>query len=77
MRRCNSTTRHVQGLKADDPVQKQVLLATIELFKAGPNDRLGATSAQAWDNTQRVLTSMGQVKNQVKIEDLFSNAFLP
>ncbi len=71
------TTRHVQGLKADDPVQKQVLLATIELFKAGPNDRLGATTAQAWDNTQRVLTSMGQVKNQVKIEDLFSNAFLP
>jgi NitT/TauT family transport system substrate-binding protein len=67
-------TKYVEGLKADDAVQKQVLLATIELMKG---DSLGRTSPEAWENTQATLLAMGQIKQTLDVNDYFTNEFVP
>ena len=71
------TTKYVEGLKADDAVQKKVLLATIELMRTPTGEKPGASSAQAWDNTQSTLITMGQVKTKLNVTELFTNEFLP
>jgi NitT/TauT family transport system substrate-binding protein len=68
------STRFVEGLKADDPIQKKVLLATIELMKG---EQLGASSAQAWENTQNTLLAMGQIQKKMDVNEFFTNAFVP
>jgi hypothetical protein len=68
------TTKYVEGLKADDAVQKQVLLATIELMKG---ERLGASSPEAWANTQDILLAMNQIKAKLDVNEYFTNAFIP
>lgn len=67
------STRFVEGLKADDAIQKKVLLATIELMKG---DTLGVSSLQAWENTQATLLSMGQVKEKMDANEFFTNEFV-
>jgi NitT/TauT family transport system substrate-binding protein len=66
--------KYVEGLKPDDPIQKKVLLATIELMKG---DKLGASSAEAWENTQNTLLAMGQTKEKKDVNSFFTNEFLP
>lgn len=68
------STRFVEGLKADDPIQRKVLLATIELMKGEP---LGASSPQAWENTQNTLLSMGQITAKMDVNTFFTNEFVP
>jgi len=68
------STRFVEGLKADDPIQKKVLLATVELMKG---ERLGVSSAQAWENTQNTLLAMGQIQQKMDVNEFFTNAFVP
>jgi len=68
------STRFVEGLKADDPIQKKVLLATVELMKG---EQLGISSAQAWENTQNTLLAMGQVQQKMDVKEFFTNAFVP
>jgi len=68
------STRFVEGLKADDPIQKKVLLATVELMKG---EQLGVSSAQAWENTQNTLLAMGQIQKKMDVNEFFTNAFVP
>jgi NitT/TauT family transport system substrate-binding protein len=67
-------TKYVEGLKADDAVQKQVLLATIEMMKG---ESLGASSPEAWENTQATLLAMGQIKQTLDVNEYFTNEFVP
>jgi NitT/TauT family transport system substrate-binding protein len=67
------STKYVEGLKADDPVQKKVLLATIELMKG---DKLGVSSPQAWENTQATLLAMGQIADKMDVNSFFTNEFV-
>jgi NitT/TauT family transport system substrate-binding protein len=66
--------KYVEGLKADDPVQRKVLEATVELLKGG---RLGESTAQAWENTQETLLSMRQVQQKRDVSEFYTNEFLP
>ena len=68
------SARYVEGLKAGDPIQKQVLLKTIEAMQGG---KPGESSAQAWQNTQDTLISMGQVQKKLDINSFYTNEFLP
>ncbi|GIV85103.1 MAG: riboflavin-binding protein RibY [Candidatus Roseilinea sp.] len=68
------SAKYVEGLQADDPIQKQVLLATIELMRS---ERLGISSPQAWENTQNTLLAMGQIKQKLDVNEFFTNEFVP
>ncbi len=68
------STKYVEGLKADDPVQTQVLAKTIEAMQGG---KPGESTQAAWTNTQDVLLAMGQVKQRMDVSTFYSNAFLP
>ncbi len=68
------STKYVEGLKADDPIQKQVLLKTIEIMQGG---KPGESTASAWTNTQDALLSMGQVKQKMDVSTFYTNEFLP
>lgn len=66
---------YVEGLgQADQTVQRQVLAASIELWRA---DRLGYSDPEAWDNMQQVLLSMGSLTAPIDIQRAYSNDFLP
>jgi NitT/TauT family transport system substrate-binding protein len=58
----------------DEAIQKQVLVTSIELWKA---ERLGYSDPQAWQNMQDVLLSMGWLKQALDLNAAFSNEFLP
>jgi NitT/TauT family transport system substrate-binding protein len=68
------SAKFVEGLQPDDPIQKRVLQATIELMRGEP---LGASTAAAWEKTQDVLLKMGQVRTKLDVDAYFTNAFLP
>ena len=68
------STHYVEGLAADDPVQQEVLLTSMELWKA---DRLGETDAQAWENMQNVLLDMGLIESKMDLSKAFTNEFIP
>ena len=71
------TTKFVEGLKAEDPVQKKVLLATIELMRPAAGEKFGSSTDMAWETTQSTLITMGQVKSKLNAADFYSNEFLP
>jgi NitT/TauT family transport system substrate-binding protein len=65
---------YVEGLtQADQPVQKQVLLTSIEFWKA---DQLGYSDPTAWQNTEQVLLDMGLLTKSLDVSQGFSNDFL-
>jgi NitT/TauT family transport system substrate-binding protein len=67
--------KYVDGLaQADQTVQKQVLLTSIDLWKA---NQLGFSDPTAWQNTEQVLLDMGLLKESLDINSAFSNAYLP
>ncbi len=70
------SVKYVEGLKADDPIQRKVLLETIEMMKPGAK-KPGESTAEAWRNTQDTLRAMGQVKEAADINTFFTNEFLP
>jgi len=69
------STKFVEGLKADDAVQRKVLDGTIALMKG--NGKLGASDPAAWEKTQDILLAMGQIKEKMDVNTFFSNEFLP
>lgn len=65
----------VEGLdQADQAVQRRVLAASIELWRA---DRLGYSDPQAWENMLQVLLAMGSLAQPIDITLAYSNDFLP
>ncbi len=65
---------YVEGLGENDPVQMQVLLNSIELWKA---ERLGMSNADAWKLTAETLVAMGLIDSVEGYADAFTNAFVP
>lgn len=59
--------------KADKDVQMEVLLQSIDLWRA---DRLGYSNLVAWQNMLDVLTNMGSIPSSIAVEDAFSNQFI-
>jgi NitT/TauT family transport system substrate-binding protein len=66
--------KYVDGLAEDDPIQKQVLRATLDFWK---NDRPGQSDASAWQNMDATLRSMGLLTATLDINRAFTNEFLP
>ncbi|HLO28640.1 MAG TPA: ABC transporter substrate-binding protein [Anaerolineales bacterium] len=58
----------------DAKVQKQVLEASIEEWKAA---RLGYSDPQAWENMQAVLLGMGLLTQKLDLNKAFTNEFIP
>lgn len=63
-----------QQFPADALTQIEVLLATIELWRA---DRLGLADEASWTATQDILIQMGFVQEAVDVTAAFTNDFLP
>ncbi|MDP3449361.1 MAG: ABC transporter substrate-binding protein [Anaerolineaceae bacterium] len=67
--------KYVENLaSADQAVQKQVLLNSIELWKG---DILGYSQPRAWQNMQRILTKMKLLTNDIDVSTCFTNELLP
>lgn len=60
--------------QADEAVQKQVLAASIEMWKA---PKPGYSDPKAWENMQAVLLDMGMYPAPVDLSRAFSNDYLP
>jgi NitT/TauT family transport system substrate-binding protein len=58
---------------ADQVVQKQVLLNSIELWKGG---KPGFSEPQAWENMQTVMKTMGLLTSDVDVSACFTNEFI-
>ncbi len=67
-------TGFVEGLSADDPIQKQVLLTSIELWRA---ERPGYSDPQAWENMQATLLEMGLLSAPLDLSAAYTNQFVP
>lgn len=66
---------YVTGLaQADETVQRQVLAASMELWKA---PRLGYSEPASWQNMQQILLKMGLLKAPLNLALAFSNIYLP
>ena len=72
------STQYVEGLSNADAVktatQKQVLAASIEMWKA---DRLGLSDPQGWENTQATLLDMGLLTAPLDLSQVYTNEFVP
>ncbi len=64
----------VEGLGEDDPIQMQVLLTSIELWRA---ERPGYSDPQAWQNMQDTLLDMGLLSAPLDLSQAFTNEFVP
>lgn len=58
----------------DANIQKQVLAASMELWKG---DRLGYSDPRAWENMQDVLLDMGLLTEKLDLGKAFTNEFIP
>lgn len=59
---------------ADQEVQMQVLLSSIEQWQA---ERMGYSKPQAWENMQRILLKMGLLTQEQDLSKAFDNRFIP
>ena len=66
--------KYIEGLAEDDPIQKQVLAATLVFWKA---DKFGWSDLAAWQNMDSTLRSMGLLTGEMDITQAFTNDFLP
>jgi NitT/TauT family transport system substrate-binding protein len=67
--------KYVEGLsQTDQSVQKQVLLTSIEFWKA---DQLGYSDPTAWQNTEQVLLDMSLLTKPLDVSQVYNNGFLP
>ncbi len=58
----------------DDALEKQVLTATVEMWKA---DRIGFVRATAWENMQATLLDAGLLARPLDVNAAFTNDFVP
>jgi ABC-type nitrate/sulfonate/bicarbonate transport system substrate-binding protein len=58
----------------DKDVQMQVLLTSIEFWKA---DRIGFSDAQAWENMNDLLVKMELIPEPIDLDKAFTNQFVP
>jgi NitT/TauT family transport system substrate-binding protein len=65
--------KYVETL-TDDVVEKQVLEATIEKWRA---ERLGLTDAGAWETMQATLLESGLLAQPLDLDKAFTNDFVP
>jgi len=67
--------KYVENLAAaDQKLQREVLAASIELWKT---DKPGYSSLDAWENMNNLLVNMKLLKQPLEIGPMFSNDFLP
>jgi NitT/TauT family transport system substrate-binding protein len=67
--------KYVEGLaEADADVQKQVLAASIDMWRAG---RLGYSDPAAWQNMNDILVTSGLMAEPIEVEKAFTNDFVP
>jgi NitT/TauT family transport system substrate-binding protein len=67
--------KYVEGLTQSDQVaQKQVLLTSVEFWKA---DQPGYSDPTAWQNTEQVLLDMGFLTKPLDVSQAFTNDYLP
>jgi NitT/TauT family transport system substrate-binding protein len=60
--------------QADAATQKEILLRSIDLWKAV---KLGTSNPQAWENMQSTLIKMGLLKQPLDLTKAFTNEFVP
>ena len=68
-----SCKKYVPSL-ADDAVEKKVLQASIDLWKA---DHLGYANPAAWDNMEKTLLDTQLLSSPVDVSQAYTNAFVP
>jgi NitT/TauT family transport system substrate-binding protein len=66
--------KYIEGLAENDPIQKQVLQATLQFWKS---DHPGSSDPAAWQNMNATLQSMGLLESPLDVTPAFSNDFLP
>ena len=65
--------KYVEGLAENAAIQRQVLEATLEFWRAEP---LGYSQAEAWENMQTVLLDMGLLSTPLDINQVYTNEFV-
>jgi len=60
--------------EADEAVQKEILLRSIDLWKA---ERTGFSDEQAWLNMQDTLLKMGLLEGALDLDKAFTNEYIP
>lgn len=67
-------TKYIPGLtESDERVQREILRATIEYWKA---QQMGYSDLQAWQNMQALLLEMGLLQEALPFEQAFTNQFV-
>lgn len=65
--------KYVENLaNADEALQKQVLLNSIDQWKT---DKMGVSKDESWQNMQRILTKMGMLKTDLDLSSVYTNSF--
>jgi NitT/TauT family transport system substrate-binding protein len=72
------STKYVENLaQADQKLQKQILAATIDLWKPAAGGKLGASDPQAWENMQKMLLQIGLITQPLDLTKAYTNQFIP
>lgn len=65
----------VEGLtEADQEVQMEILEVSISLYQTDP---YGYSQPDAWENMQEVLLEMGLMKEEINLDQAYTNDFIP
>jgi NitT/TauT family transport system substrate-binding protein len=60
----------------NQPLQRDVLTATLEYYKPRPTSNLGSTDAQTWTRTQDFLKSIGVISGTIDPRQYYTNRFV-
>jgi NitT/TauT family transport system substrate-binding protein len=72
-----SSLKRMPELSPDNqPLQRDVLAATLEYYKPRPTGSLGSTNAQTWTKTQDFLKSIGVISQSIDPSQYYSNRFV-